>query len=342
MTRLGAAALSLLFPMAVASGQGEWERLTSGTTASLRGLHVVSDLIVWASGAKGTILHTLDGGSTWRADTIPGASTFDIRAVHGRSATVVHAAATAGRIWRSTDGGRSWSLRYEASDTAVFLDAISFWDDQNGMALADPIDGRFLILTTSNGGDSWQEATAASRPVALDGEAAFAASGTSLLLLPNGVALIGSGGKAARVHRSANRGMTWTAVDLPIQSGNGANGIFSLAFQNVKDGLAVGGDYRAPDSTRASAAVTRDGGVTWSPASRMPSGYRSGAALSNRSLALAVGTNGSDVSFDSGTTWTPLYKSGFNSVQISPNGTAFAVGDRGSVARLDTRSLTKK
>jgi photosystem II stability/assembly factor-like uncharacterized protein len=210
------------------------------------------------------------------------------------------------------------------------------------MALGDPIGGRFLILTTSNGGDSWQEASVDSRPPASDGEAAFAASGTSLLLLHNGVALIGSGGKAARVHRSIDGGRTWTAVELPIQSGNGANGIFSLAFQSAKVGIAVGGDYRAPDSTRASAAVTRDGGVRWSPASRMPSGFRSGAALSNHSLALAVGTNGTDVSYDSGVTWMALDKSGFNSVQISPNGTAFAVGDRGSVARLDTRSLTKK
>ena len=219
---------------------------------------------------------------------------------------------------------------------------ISFWDDQHGMALGDPRDGRFFILTTSDGGDTWREAPADSRPVALDGEAAFAASGSSLLLLPKGIALIGSGGKAARVHRSADGGKTWTVVDLPIQSGSGTNGIFSLAFKSATVGIAVGGDYRTPDSTRASAAVTRDGGKTWSAASGMPSGYRSGAALSDRSLALAVGTNGSDVSYDSGTTWTPFDKAGFNSVQISPGGTAFAVGDRGVVARLDTRSLTKK
>ena len=342
MTRIATAALALLLPVCVVDGQGTWERLTSGTAASLRGLNVVSDKVVWASGSKGTVLHTLDGGANWRVDTIPGASKLDIRGVHARSASVAHAAATAGRIWRTTDGGQSWSLRYQASDTTVFLDAIAFWDDLHGMALGDPLDGRFFILTTSDGGDSWREAPADSRPVTVNGEAAFAASGTSLLLLPKGVALIGSGGKAARVHRSADDGTTWTVVDLPIQSGSGANGIFSLAFQSARSGIAVGGDYRTPDSTRASAAVTRDGGKTWSAASTMPSGYRSGAALSGRSLAVAVGTNGSDVSYDSGTTWTPFDKTGFNSVQITPNGTAFAVGDRGSVARLDTHSLTKK
>ena len=50
---------------------------------------------------------------------------MDLRAVHARSAEVAHVAATAGRIWRTTDGGKSWSLRYQAADTTMFLDAIT-------------------------------------------------------------------------------------------------------------------------------------------------------------------------------------------------------------------------
>jgi photosystem II stability/assembly factor-like uncharacterized protein len=332
-------------PARRAAGQasGAWEPLSTGTTASLRGLHAVSARVVWASGTGGTVIHTTDGGTTWRVDTIPNASGFDVRAVHARGDMVAHAAATAGRIWRTLDGGRTWSLRYHASDTTVFLDAIAFWDDRHGIALGDPIGGRFFVLLTDDGGETWREAPAESRPVTLEGEAAFAASGTSLVVVGIGSAWIGSGGRAARVHRSLDRGRTWQVAETPIQTGTGSNGIFSLSFATPRDGIAVGGDYRFADSTRATAAVTRDGGVTWEAARAMPRGYRSGVAARFRrdssSLAIAVGTNGTDVSQDGGVSWAALDGTGFNAVVIAPSGVAFAAGDRGRVARLDTERL---
>jgi photosystem II stability/assembly factor-like uncharacterized protein len=150
----GAAAAALVVaPFRAADGQ--WEQLSTGTIASLRGLHAVSERVVWASGTGGTVIHTTDGGTTWRVDTIPDASAFDVRAVHARSDMVAHAAATAGRIWRTLDGGRSWSLRYQATDTTVFLDAIAFWDDRHGLALGDPIGGRFFVLLRDEGGVRW-------------------------------------------------------------------------------------------------------------------------------------------------------------------------------------------
>ncbi|MFN8574064.1 MAG: hypothetical protein U0132_18550 [Gemmatimonadaceae bacterium] len=321
--------------------QETWQKLDPGSSASFRGLSIVNDRVIWVSGTRGTVLRTTDAGATWDLDTIPGAKTYDVRAISARSERVAHVAATAGRIWRTTDGGHTWSLRYQAADTTVFFDAIAFWDDRHGMALGDPIGGRFFLLITRDGGETWQEAAADNRPTVVTGEAAFAASGTSLQLLPNGTALIGSGGKAARVHRSTDRGQTWTAMDVPMQSGSGSNGIFSLGVTGSTV-LAVGGDYRNADSTRAAAARSTDGGVTWTPARQMPSGYRSGVTVTRRGLALAVGSNGSDLSLDGGVTWTSLDRTGFNAVQVTPGGMAFAVGASGAVARLDTRHLAGK
>ncbi|HEX4933443.1 MAG TPA: hypothetical protein VFV33_09705, partial [Gemmatimonadaceae bacterium] len=212
--------------------QAQWTPLASGTTASLRGLSVVDGRTAWASGTKGTVVHTTDGGATWIVSTIPEGARFDLRSVHARSARVAHVAATAGRIWRTTDGGATWSLRYQASDTTVFLDAIAFWDDANGMALGDPIGGRFFLLVTRDGGETWREVPFDERPVTHDGEAAFAASGSSLLLqgrADSAVAWIGSGGLAARVHRSVNGGRQWVAYDTPVRQGESATGIFSVA-----------------------------------------------------------------------------------------------------------------
>jgi photosystem II stability/assembly factor-like uncharacterized protein len=321
-----------------AGAQATWELLKVETSASFRGLSVVSDRVIWASGTRGTVIRSADGGATWQVDSIPGAATMDLRAIHARSPLVAHVAATAGRIWRTTDGGKSWSLRYQSADTTMFLDAITFFDDARGMALGDPMGGRFVILVTADGGETWNEAPAASRPAALDGEAAFAASGTSLVVAGSRLGWLGTGGSAARVFRTVDAGATWTAALSAIPPRAGSGGVFSVAFADPMHGIVVGGDYERADSSNGTAALTSDGGITWQPATRFPRGYRSGVALRRINqddlIAVAVGTTGSDVSRDGGLTWSPLDGTAFNAVQFAPSGVAFAVGARGRVARL--------
>jgi len=329
------------FPGSEGSAQASWELLKTETTASFRGLSVVDDRVIWASGTRGTVLRTTDGGNTWMVDSIPGGATLDLRGIHGRSDRVAHVAATAGRIWRTTDGGRTWSLRYQAADTTMFLDAIVFRNDSVGMALGDPMGGRFVILVTNNGGDTWSEAPAAARPAAMEGEAAFAASGTSLVFSGSRFGWIGTGGTVARVFRTVDSGATWVASPSAILSRAGTGGVFSVGFGDPLHGVVVGGDYERPDSSRGTAAFTSDGGVTWQPAANFPRGYRSGVAVQRRGsddvIAIAVGTTGSDVSRDGGRTWSPLDGTSFNAIQFAPSGVAFAVGGRGRVARLVIR-----
>ena len=321
-----------------AHAQSGWEMLKPETTASFRGLSVVNDRVVWASGTRGTVIHTTDGGDTWRVDSIPGGAAFDLRAIDARSDQVALVAATAGRIWRTADGGRSWKLTYQSPDTSMFLDAITFRDDLNGMALGDPMEGRFVILVTTDGGATWAMAPEASRPAAADDEAAFAASGTSLVTGGSRYAWLGTGGSVSRLFRTTDAGATWTAAPSAIPPRAGSGGVFSVAFTGALHGVVVGGDYERPDSARGTAAYTSDGGVNWTAASRFPRGYRSGVAMrrvdEEHLIAVAVGTTGSDVSRDGGMTWSPLDDAAFNAVQFAPSGVAFAVGARGRVARI--------
>lgn len=317
----------------------------SGTRVSLRGLSVVDDRVIWASGQRGTVLRTEDGGTTWALVSIPGADSFDIRSIHATNGRVAHAAATAGRIWRTTDGGRTWSLRYVAADTAVFIDAIAFFDERRGIALADPIRERFLILQTQDGGETWTELPANQRPAATPGEVAFAASGTSLVVRASGTAWLGTGGTVAQVLRRDSFNGGWIPVATPLLAGQASGGVFSLAFADSLTGVAVGGDYQRPDSVRGNGAFTTDGGRTWPPPDLPPRGYRSGVSVLRRSgsvLAIAVGTTGSDVSFDGGRTWVPHDTIGFNAVQFAPGGMVFAIGGAGRVARFDATRLVPR
>jgi photosystem II stability/assembly factor-like uncharacterized protein len=327
-----------LFP---ATGlEAQWVSLTSGANVSLRGLSVVDSRTVWASGQRGTVVKTEDGGARWDVFTIPEAERLDVRAIHGRSADVAHAAATAGRMWRTRDGGRSWTLTYQATDTTVFLDAIDFWDDRRGMALGDPMGGRFLILLTEDGGATWHEAKAESRPEAVEGEAAFAASGSSLVLAPNGRGYLGSGGTKARLHITSDWGRTWQAADTPMLQGASSQGIFSVAVPTEGSIVLVGGDFQQADSTRGNAAYTSDG-RTFKTRPSTPRGYRSGVAAFSRggapTVLVAVGPSGSDISRDHGVTWAAFDRLGFHAVRASADGVFFASGSDGRVARFDAR-----
>lgn len=327
LTRL-MVALVALAPMAGADAQ--WRPLTTGTRASLRGLSVVDDRTVWASGTNGTVIHTTDGGATWNVHTVPGAEKVDLRALDARSARVAHVGSTDGRIWRTTDGGATWSIRYTPTDTSTFLDAIAFWDDRHGVALGDPLGGRYLILLTEDGGERWTEAPAAGRPAAKEGEAAFAASGSSLIVDGDNTAWLGTGGSSSRLHVSKDRSRSWTVVESPMRQGDRSQGFFSLTLSG-NHVLGVGGDYRVETASTGNIARYDKAAATWAPTSvQPPRGYRSGVATHQR-MAIAVGPTGSDISRDGGATWSSFDATGFHAVRATPGGTFYASGSDGRV-----------
>lgn len=321
-----------------------WIAQASGTKARLRGLCAVTDEIAWASGTGGTFLRTTDGGKTWRAGSVPGASSLDFRDIHAPDARTAYLLSIGGgeqsRIYKTSDGGATWAKTYTNGDPKGFLDAIAFWDAEHGLALGDPVDGRFVLLATDDGGKSWARIAPEGMPPALPGEGAFAASGTCLIIGKEGRAWFGTGGaKVARVFRSTDRGRTWTAHETPIGAGTPSAGVFSLAFHDADRGIAVGGDYKEPGRTGKVHTLTEDGGRTWRlPDGRGPDGYRSAVAYvpetGGRTL-VAVGPTGSDVSVDGGESWSRLGTAGFHAVAFARPNAGWAVGEDGSVARSD-------
>ncbi|HWO01795.1 MAG TPA: YCF48-related protein [Blastocatellia bacterium] len=310
----------------------------SGTTAQLRGVSVVSASVAWASGSGGTFLRTTNAGKSWSARTVPGASELDFRDIEAMDAKTAYLLATAGKIYKTTDGGENWALQYNNTAPGVFLDAFAFWDAQHGIALGDPIDGRFLILTTADGGKNWNQVGASSIPPSIEGEAAFAASGTCIQVGGKRNAWFGTGGRAARVFRSTDQGVSWKVSPTPVTSGADSTGIFSIAFRSARHGIVVGGDYKKPDEANANAALTTDGGVTWSPIVSRPGGFRSAVAfVPGTAKLIAVGQKGSDYSTNDGADWKPLSKDGYHSVSFARSGDGWVVGADGRIAKIKSR-----
>jgi photosystem II stability/assembly factor-like uncharacterized protein len=340
--------ITLLLIICAGDSRAQWVAQASGTGVRLRGVSAVSNRVAWASGASGTYARTVDGGRTWRAAQVPGAAELDFRDVDAFDADTAYLLAIGegerSRIYKTTDGGRHWTLQFQNRRAAAFYDCMAFWDRRHGIAVSDPVEGRFLVVRTEDGGRTWQEIDAAGMPPALEGEGAFAASGTCVTLIRGGTyAWFGTGGpNGARIFRSGDSGRTWRVAAAPLASGKSA-GVFSLAFHGSA-GVAVGGDYTKEHEAAGNVAVTYDAGKNWWPleASGRPGGYRSCVAYvpgtQGRKL-IAVGPSGSDYSTNGGRTWERLGAEGFHALSVTPQGdAAWAVGENGSVARLDSPS----
>ncbi len=332
-----------LSAVVVFAGAGDigWKAQDSKTTSEFRGLSVAGSNIVWASGTRGVFSRTTDGGANWHTAAVEGAESLDFRDVQAvdQNTAYLLSIGPQSRIYKTTDGGSNWALQYSNDKEGVFFDAFAFWDAQHGVAFSDPVSSSFLIITTSDGGKTWNEVPRKNIPPPLEGEAAFAASGTCIAVQGNANAWIGTGGgRVSRVLRSTDRGRTWAAAETPISAGSQSSGIFSIAFRDAKNGVAVGGDYKTPDGAGDNIARTTDGGRTWTLIKgARPAGYKSCVAYvpgTGKPALVAVGLSGSGYSIDDGKTWVNIDATGYNSVSFAAPSAGWAAGAGGRIAAL--------
>ena len=312
----------------------DWNQFQTPVKASLRGLSPISDQVCWASGSGGIWLKTEDGGASWQSGTVAGLDTVDFRSIHAFDAqtAVVASAGQPAVIYRTEDGGKNWEKVHQEGGEA-FFDAIQFVGAQLGYVLGDPIGGKWMILETLDGGKSWHELP--TLPEALPGEAAFAASSSSLLADSEGL-VFATGGKRSRLHRYSFVTQSWAVGELTdILQGEPSQGVFAVASLPGEEGLvAVGGDYLQPENRIANALLIL--GEVTKYTSERPSGYRSGVAnLEKENWLVAVGPTGSDFSSDGAHSWQLFSKVGYHAVKVSRDGSIlWASGSQGRIGKL--------
>lgn len=326
----------LLLALFMSMHQTPWQAQSINTTSDFRGVSAVSKDIAWVSGTKGTVGRTIDGGKTWEVITIPGAEKLDFRDIEAFSDSVAYVLSIGPgentRIYKTSDGGKNWKLQFTNPDIDAFYDAIAFWDENHGIAMSDPVKGRYRIIITDDGGTTWKPHPKGYMPKAMENEGAFAASGTCLITQGlNDAWFVTGGANVARVFHSKDRGQSWTATETPILAGKESAGIFSIAFKDSSIGLIIGGDYQKPNETDRTAAITTDGGKTWKLIeNQLP--FRSGVVWSEGRW-IAVGTSGSHKSTDEGATWKVLDQANYNTVSFTKSGDGWAAGPKGRIAK---------
>jgi photosystem II stability/assembly factor-like uncharacterized protein len=339
--------VAAIFVAAGATDPPRWTVQSSGMDTNLRAVSIAEFTdsrqgpapVVWASGSNGVILQSKDEGTTWKQFHILGAEKLDFRGIHAFDAQEAYVMSSGegdkSRIYRTTDGGANWKLQYTGQRKEIFLDALACdGSSPECMALGDPVDSKFLILTAADG-EHWNEMARDNMPAALPNEGAFAASGTCFVYGGPAITFV-TGGPAARVFHSPDHGRSWTVTETPIVHGNASSGIFSIAFHGEQV-VVVGGDYKDPNRPDRVAAYSQDGGKTWTLAAQQPGGYRSAVAWVDGVTLAAVGPNGEDVSEDGGVHWKHTDSLNLNALAIQDIWHGWAVGPNGTIAQMKNR-----
>lgn len=313
----------------------------SHTKESLRCVSVVDANVIWASGTHGTYVITTDAGKKWTPHQVPGAESLDFRGVKAFGSEAFLLAAGPGdksRIYHTTDFGRHWMLQFANPEPKGFFDCMAFTDAKHGIVVGDPVNGKFQILRTDDGGKNWIFADPTNMPAALDNEGAFAASNSCISVQGNNAWFV-TGGPVARVFHSKDRGATWAVAETPIVHGSPSQGIFSVAFKDSLHGVIAGGDYAHHDQAGNNLARTDDAGQTWKVAEIARQQFFSAVrfvGVRKQSL-LVVGSGVTGIAVDDVNHWSVLLHEGFNAVDSSRQ-SVFAVGADGKIGRISNIS----
>ena len=233
-------------------------------------------------------------------------------------------------LYRISKEDLSYELVYQEKHEKVFYDSMQFWNDLEGIAVGDPIEGCFSVITTRDGGTTWQKTPSDQLPQLAEGEAAFAASNTNIVVKENSYWVV-CGGKSARVFFSDDKGKSWSVNETPMVQGKQMTGIFTADFYDSKVGFISGGNYEVLTQNFDNKAVTRDGGKRWQlVAQNQGFGYASCVQYIPKSKGkelVSVGASGLFYSNDGGNSWKQFSTDGsLYTIRFLNVSTAIAAG----------------
>lgn len=326
------------------SANSAWIIQSSAFAGQYRGIMdicIVDPTTVWASAFDGSgsgaslqeFTKTIDGGSTWVADTITGVSGYgigNIAAVSSQQAwvTLYNASATGGgKIMVTTDGGATWAHQATATftGTSAFPNVVHFFDANNGFCMGDPNGGYFEIYTTTDGGTTWTRVAQADIPANVSGEMGW----TGVYDAVGDTAWFGT--NKGNIYKSVDKGLHWTKVAAGTADCN------KISMADAMNGLM---EYRVYNTSTGGITTfnlkrTSDGGATWadvtptsgklfkSDISAVPG--RPGFYVSIGSITLA-GEHGSSYSIDYGANWFTLDTVQYTAVKFISPTTGWAGG----------------
>ena len=274
---------------------------------------MIDDHRVWYAGNKGKYGYVgLDGDNAFSSRITIGTVLPEFRSIAKTAKNIFIASiGNPGIVYSISKDGHTVKPIYREENEKVFYDSMQFWNDKEGIAMGDPTENCLSVIISRDGGTTWEKKKCSDLPALTNGEAAFAASNTNLIVKGKHTWMV-SGGINSRVFYSADKGKSWKVYATPIVKGKSMTGIFTADFYDKDNGIIAGGDYELPESNEANKAITSDGGKTWKLiADKQAFGYTSCIQYvpdSNARQIVSIGASGLQYSSDSGQTWKQLLK----------------------------------
>jgi len=318
--------------------------LTENKGVSLRGMSIPSEKVIWASGSKGNIAKSINGGESFEWIQVKGYEQRDFRAIHAwddKEALIVAIAAPA-VILKTKNGGISWYTVYENVDTSMFLDAVKFKNDKDGSVIGDPINDTIFLLNTVDKGEHWNKVKGTYWKSKVQKGEAFFASSNSNIVYDFQHSFFVTGGMKSRFW------MDGVAIEIPIIQGSKSTGANSISISpNMNHVIIAGGDfsnpsemnnnfvkldrYKYPNTTNKHLSQSV---YFWKVDKKINNliGYKSSLVFLDNKSIIATGTSGIDISNNRGKTWEKISNESFHVVQKQPNRKAsFLAGSGGRI-----------
>lgn len=314
--------LLCLVVAAAAFGQGAWAKQPAGSMAWLHGVFFIDQNRGWAAGSKGTLLHTEDGGRTWK----PSASSTDdvVRDVffvdqqngwlvcevnQYQLKTVDEPRAY---LMRTTDGGANWTrVEIKGFDVDSILVRAVFSRGGRGWAFGEA----GAIFTTRDAGETWVRLRSPTRRLLLGGtffdndRGWIVGAGATIIQTSDGgdtwyqSSLPGvektvrfnaasffdnrvgwAVGSGGSVFRTTNGGRTWERQESGVNVD-----LFDVKFVDAQEGWAVGAE--------GTIVHTTNGGGTWTSERSGTEHQLERVFFTDKSHGWAVGFGGTVVAY---------------------------------------------
>ena len=302
----------------------QWSEQTSGVTTALRSAcSTPNSSVGWICGASGVVLKTTNTGTNWVnvSTGIPNTNTLiSISAVDANLAVVVGYNGTITYMYRTTNGGTNWT---QVLTETGFYDAVCMVNATTGFMAGDPVNNRWSLWKTSNGGANW-DSTGLNLTVIHSAEAGW--NNAMSVVYPK----IWIGTNDTVVLYSSNFGSNWTRYKTTGEP----NG-YSLCFDwsSGQTGLMAG----------ATAMLqTSNFGTNWTNVTMLGTGNVVGITFTNLPVdnftipAWYVRTSTAIYSSMNGTSWSVEYTApagNYNAIsQAKPGRGIWAVRSTGGIS----------
>jgi photosystem II stability/assembly factor-like uncharacterized protein len=304
----------------------QWVSQASGVSADLISVSAVDNNVCWIGGHDGVVLRTTNGGTTWT--NVGGGSVIgtinraeNVYALDANTCLAAMLSSSGTYVYRTSNGGSNWAQVFAQNNGGT--SAVQMTSATDGFMVGDPVNSRWSLWKTSDGGASWDS-------TGLYLKASGNEYGWANLFI-NG-SNIWFGTNNSRIYYSSDDGVTWTAQTTPLLN------IYGLSFSgNI--GIA-GGSTSAGDGA---ISISSDNGTTWTPGPFSGSGPAANCATQGNNFIYSTFTGAIYLSTNSGVSFQKedsVSGSEYYNVKIARTGNSVWACGVGGIIRKGTTTLT--